>query len=53
MRSPLAASLLARRGFTHVRPVLGEGMGTWGTREAVAAAAAEAAAEKAQVRAKG
>ena len=52
-RSPLAASLLARRGFTHVRPVLGEGMGTWGTREAVAAAAAEAAAEKAQVRAKG
>ena len=52
-RSPLAASLLARRGFTHVRPVLGEGMSTWGTREAVAAAEAEAAAEKAQVRAKG
>ncbi len=52
-RSPLAASMLARRGFTHVRPVLGEGMSTWGTREAVAAAEAEAAAEKAQVRAKG
>ena len=48
-RSPLAASLLARRGFTHVRPVLGEGMNAWGTREAVAAAAAEAAADKAQV----
>jgi rhodanese-related sulfurtransferase len=29
VRSPLAASLLARRGFTHVRPVLGEGMGAW------------------------
>jgi glyoxylase-like metal-dependent hydrolase (beta-lactamase superfamily II)/rhodanese-related sulfurtransferase len=28
-RSPLAASLLARRGFTHVRPVLSAGMGTW------------------------
>ena len=52
-RSPLAASLLARRGFKLVRPVLGEGMASWGTREAVAAAAAEAAAEKAQVRAKG
>ncbi|MDX6541559.1 MAG: hydroxyacylglutathione hydrolase [Gaiellales bacterium] len=52
-RSPLGASLLARRGFTHVRPVLGEGMDVWHTREAVAAAAAEAAADKAQVRAKG
>ena len=52
-RSPLAASMLARRGFKHVRPVLDEGMATWGTREAVAAAEAEAAAEKAQVRAKG
>jgi glyoxylase-like metal-dependent hydrolase (beta-lactamase superfamily II)/rhodanese-related sulfurtransferase len=52
-RSPLAASILARRGFKLVRPVLDEGMATWGTREAVAAAAAEAAAEKAQVRAKG
>jgi hydroxyacylglutathione hydrolase len=52
-RSPLGASVLARRGFTHVRPVLGEGMSAWGTREAVAAAAAEAAAEKAEVRAKG
>jgi hydroxyacylglutathione hydrolase len=29
VRAPLAASLLARRGFTHVRPVLGEGMGTF------------------------
>jgi glyoxylase-like metal-dependent hydrolase (beta-lactamase superfamily II)/rhodanese-related sulfurtransferase len=29
VRAPLAASLLARRGFLHVRPVLGEGMGTW------------------------
>jgi hydroxyacylglutathione hydrolase len=29
VRSPLAASLLARRGFTHVRPVLDEGMGAW------------------------
>jgi hypothetical protein len=52
-RSPLAASLLARRGFTHVRPVLGDGMASWGTREAVAAAEAEAAEAKAQVRAKG
>jgi hydroxyacylglutathione hydrolase len=52
-RSPLAASLLARRGFTHVRPVLGEGMNAWGTREAVAAAEAEEAATKAEVRAKG
>ena len=52
-RSPLGASVLARRGFTHVRPVLGEGMSAWGTREAVAAAAAEAAADKAEVRAKG
>ena len=52
-RSPLGASLLARRGFTHVRPVLGEGMSIWGTREAVAAAEAEAAADKARVRAKG
>ena len=52
-RSPLGASLLARRGFTHVRPVLGEGMNVWHTREAVAEAAAEAAADKAQVRAKG
>jgi len=52
-RSPLGASLLARRGFTHVRPVLGEGMSTWGTREAVAAADAEQAAIKAEVRAKG
>jgi hydroxyacylglutathione hydrolase len=39
-RSPLAASLLARRGFTRVRPVLGEGMGTWGARDHEAAAAA-------------
>jgi len=52
-RTPLAASLLARRGFTHVRPVLGEGMSSWGTREAVAAAEAEEAATKAEVRAKG
>jgi glyoxylase-like metal-dependent hydrolase (beta-lactamase superfamily II)/rhodanese-related sulfurtransferase len=52
-RAPLGASLLARRGFTHVRPVLGEGMSAWGTREAVAAADAEAAATKAEVRAKG
>ncbi len=52
-RTPLAASLLARRGFTHVRPVLGEGMSAWGTREAVAAAEAEDAATKAEVRAKG
>ena len=51
--SPLGASLLARRGFTHVRPVLGEGMSAWGTREAVAAADAEEAATKAEVRAKG
>jgi hydroxyacylglutathione hydrolase len=36
-RSPLAASLLARRGFTHVRPVLGEGMGGWHARDAAAA----------------
>ena len=52
-RSPIGASILARRGFTHVRPVLGEGMSIWGTREAVAAAEAEEAADKAQVRAKG
>jgi len=52
-RSPLGASLLARRGFTSVRPVLGEGMSSWGTREAVAAAEAEEAATKAEVRAKG
>ena len=52
-RSPLAASLLARRGFTHVRPVLGDGMTSWGTREAVAAAAADEAAAKAETRAKG
>ena len=52
-RSPLAASLLARRGFTHVRPVLGDGMASWSTREAVAAADAEAAEAKARVRAKG
>ena len=52
-RSPLAASLLARRGFTHVRPVLGDGMSSWGAREAVAAAEAEAAETRAQVRAKG
>jgi hydroxyacylglutathione hydrolase len=45
-RSPLAASLLARRGFTHVRPVLGEGMGGWGAidHEAAAAAVAKSAA---------
>jgi rhodanese-related sulfurtransferase len=36
-RAPLAASLLARRGFTHVRPVLGEGMGAWHVRPAAAA----------------
>jgi rhodanese-related sulfurtransferase len=36
-RAPLAASLLARRGFTHVRPLLGEGMGAWHVREAAAA----------------
>jgi len=52
-RSPLAASLLARRGFAHVRPVLGDGMTSWGTREAVAAAAADEAAAKAETRAKG
>jgi hydroxyacylglutathione hydrolase len=52
-RSPLAASLLARRGFKHVRPVLDEGMSTWGTREAVAAAEAEAKAAAAETRAKG
>jgi rhodanese-related sulfurtransferase len=52
-RTPLAASLLARRGFKHVRPVLDEGMSTWGTREAVAAAEAEAKAAAAQTRAKG
>ena len=28
-RSPLGASLLAARGFTHVRPVLGVGMSRW------------------------
>ena len=37
VRAPLAASLLARRGFTHVRPVLGEGMGTWHAPQPVAA----------------
>ena len=37
VRAPIAASLLARRGFTHVRPVLGEGMGTWHAREPAAA----------------
>jgi hydroxyacylglutathione hydrolase len=37
VRAPIAASLLARRGFTHVRPVLGEGMGTWGAPEPAAA----------------
>ena len=52
-RTPLAASLLARRGFTHVRPVLGEGMNAWGTREAVAAAEAEEAATKAEVQGEG
>jgi hypothetical protein len=36
-----------------VRPVLGDGMSSWGAREAVAAAEAEAAEAKAQVRAKG
>jgi hydroxyacylglutathione hydrolase len=36
-RSPLAASVLARRGFTHVRPVLHEGMAAWHVREAAAA----------------
>jgi hypothetical protein len=36
-----------------VRPVLDEGMSTWGTREAVAAAEAEAKAAAAQTRAKG
>ena len=41
-RSPLSASLLARRGFTRVRPVLGEGMGGWAAREHEAAAAAAA-----------
>ncbi|MDP9256836.1 MAG: MBL fold metallo-hydrolase [Actinomycetota bacterium] len=38
VRAPIAASLLARRGFTHVRPVLGEGMGTWHVRKPAAAA---------------
>ena len=38
-RTPLAASLLARRGFTHVRPVLDEGMGGWGARDQEAAEA--------------
>jgi rhodanese-related sulfurtransferase len=52
-RTPLAASLLARRGFSHVRPVLGDGMRSWGTREAVAAAEAESAEARARVRAKG
>jgi hydroxyacylglutathione hydrolase len=37
VRAPIAASLLARRGFTHVRPVLGEGMGTWHAQEAAVA----------------
>jgi hydroxyacylglutathione hydrolase len=37
VRAPIAASLLARRGFTHVRPVLGEGMGTWHAPEPAAA----------------
>jgi glyoxylase-like metal-dependent hydrolase (beta-lactamase superfamily II)/rhodanese-related sulfurtransferase len=53
VRGPIAASLLARRGFAHVRPVLDEGMSAWGTRAAVAEAAAEAAEARAQVRAKG
>jgi hydroxyacylglutathione hydrolase len=53
VRAPLAASLLARRGFTHVRPVLGEGMSAWGTRAAVAAAEADARAVAAETRAKG
>jgi rhodanese-related sulfurtransferase len=46
-RSPLAASLLARRGFTHVRPVLGEGMSGWSARdhEAAVSAAARASAK--------
>jgi hydroxyacylglutathione hydrolase len=46
-RSPLAASLLARRGFTHVRPVLGEGMSGWAARdhEAALSAAAKASAK--------
>ena len=39
VRAPLAASLLARRGFTHVRPVLGEGMGTWHAPQPAAARA--------------
>jgi hydroxyacylglutathione hydrolase len=38
VRTPIAASLLARRGFTHVRPVLGEGMGAWQPAETAAAA---------------
>jgi hydroxyacylglutathione hydrolase len=38
VRSPIAASLLARRGFTHVRPVLGKGMSAWQMPEAAAAA---------------
>jgi hydroxyacylglutathione hydrolase len=37
VRAPIAASLLARRGFTHVRPVLGEGMGAWHAPETAAA----------------
>jgi hydroxyacylglutathione hydrolase len=37
VRAPLAASLLARRGFTHVRPVLSEGMATWHAPEPTAA----------------
>jgi hydroxyacylglutathione hydrolase len=53
VRAPLGASLLARRGFTHVRPVLGEGMSAWGTRDAVEAAEAEAKAAAAETRAKG
>ena len=52
-RGPLGAALLARRGFTDLRPVLAGGMSAWGTREAVEAAEAEAAATKAEVRAKG
>jgi hydroxyacylglutathione hydrolase len=38
-RSPLAASLLARRGFTLVRPVLNEGMSGWDARDQDAAEA--------------
>ena len=51
-RTPLAASLLARRGFTHVRPVLGEGMSGWAARDSEAAAeAVEKAASRAAAKA--